>query len=231
MKEQIPRGENTADVVILTIREERLEVLLVRRGKPPFEGMLAIPGGYLEPGENLWQAAERELQEETALDGMTPHLELVGVYSDPGRDPRGRVVSTAFVAMMPDPPVAQAGGDAAATQWLPVDMALKEPLAFDHRVILADAVDKAGRSLEQSTAAVAFCNEEFTISELRRVYEIVWGTKLDPGNFHRKVTRIDGFIERTGGATMRDGGRPAALYRAGARKWLPPSIPRPEVSA
>ncbi|WP_112138290.1 NUDIX domain-containing protein [Glycomyces dulcitolivorans] len=231
MSERQPRGENTADVVILTIREERLEVLLVRRGKAPFEGMLAIPGGYLEPGEDLWQAAERELQEETALDGLTPHLELVGVYSDPGRDPRGRVVTAAFVAMIPDPPVARAGGDAAATQWLPVDKALKEPLAFDHRLILADAVTKAGDSLALSTSATAFCREEFTVSELRRVYEIVWDCKLDPGNFYRKVTKIDGFIESTGGKTTRDGGRPAALYRAGARKWLPTSIPRPEASA
>jgi 8-oxo-dGTP diphosphatase len=231
MSERLPSGSFTADVVILTIREERLEVLLVRRGKPPFAGMLAIPGGYLEPGENLWQTAERELKEETALDGLAPHLELVGVYSEPGRDPRGRVVSGAFVAMIPDPPTARAGGDAAATQWLPVDEALKEPLAFDHRLILADAVDRTGKSFEQSTSALAFCRKEFTVSELRRVYEIVWGGKLDPGNFHRKVTRIQGFIERTGRTTVRDGGRPAELYRAGARKWLPPSISRPEIVA
>ncbi|MEU6248272.1 NUDIX domain-containing protein [Glycomyces sp. NPDC047010] len=231
MREMFPLVQLTADVVILTVREERLEVLLVRRGKPPFEGMLAIPGGYMEPGENLWQTAVRELREETALDGMVQHLELVGIYTDPGRDPRGQIASGAWVAMVPDPPVAKAGGDAAATQWLPIEEALEGPLAFDHKRILQDAVEKARRMLDQSTSAIAFCQEEFTISELRRVYETVWGVKLDPGNFHRKVTRIEGFVERTGGATTRDGGRPAGLYRAGARKWLPSSIPRPEVSA
>ncbi|NUQ89523.1 MULTISPECIES: NUDIX hydrolase [Glycomyces] len=231
MRDRSPLVQLTADVVILTVREDRLEVLLIRRGKAPFEGMLAIPGGYMEADENLWQTAIRELEEETSLDGMTPHLELVGVYTDPERDPRGQIASGAWVAMIPDPPVAKAGGDAAATEWLPVDQALKEPLAFDHKLILQDAVEKARQSLNQSTAAVSFCRKEFTISELRRVYEAVWGGKLDPGNFHRKVTRIDGFIEPTGETTTRDGGRPAALYRAGARRWLPPSIPRPEVSA
>ncbi|GAA1676846.1 NUDIX hydrolase [Glycomyces endophyticus] len=230
MRDLIPLVQLTADVVILTVRQE-LEVLLVRRGKPPFEGMLAIPGGYMEPGENLWQTAVRELQEETSLDGMAHHLELVGIYTDPDRDPRGQVASGAWVAMIPDPPVARPGGDAAATQWLPVEQALESALAFDHRVILHDAVERARRSLDQSTAAVSFCRKEFTVSELRRVYETVWGGKLDPGNFHRKVTRIEGFIERTGRTTTRDGGRPAALYTAGARKWLPPSIPRPEMSA
>ncbi|MEU5875393.1 NUDIX domain-containing protein [Glycomyces sp. NPDC047369] len=227
MQERLdPRPGNTADVVILTIREERFEVLLIRRGNPPFKGMLAIPGGYLEDGENLEATAERELKEETALEGMTPHLELVGVYSDPGRDPRGVVISAAYVAMIPDPPKAEAGGDAASTQWCTVERALAEPLAFDHSEILSDALAKASDLLETTTAATAFCKEQFTISELRRVYEIVWGVKLDPGNFHRKVTRIEGFIEPTGERTIRDGGRPAALFRTGPAKRI--YLPRPE---
>lgn len=218
-----------ADVVILSIRDHRLEVLLIRRGKPPFEGELAIPGGFLEEGENLLQAAERELREETALDGLSPLLEEVGTYSDPDRDPRGRVVSVVFVAMVPDPPLAQAGGDAAAAQWTPVDRALSEPLAFDHHRILSDAVDRARRLFEHTTAAAAFCQEEFTITELRRVYETVWRTPVDPGNFHRRVTRIEGFLEATGRTTTREGGRPAALYRAEKSQWLRTSLPRAEV--
>ncbi|WP_428831726.1 NUDIX hydrolase, partial [Glycomyces tenuis] len=127
------------------------------------------------------------------------------------------------------PPRAQAGGDAAAAQWLPVNRALGEQLAFDHHRILSDAVEHARRGLEYTTAATAFCGKEFTISELRHVYEIVWQTKLDPGNFHRKVTRIDGFLEPTGKTTGRDGGRPAALYRAGVRHWLQLPLSQPEL--
>lgn len=217
-----------ADIVILTIRKGDFEVLLVRRGNPPFAGDLALPGGFLEPGETVDEAAARELREETALSPGSARLEQVGIYSAPERDPRRRVVSSAYVAMVPDPPEARAGGDAAGTEWLPVEYALTEPLAFDHRCILTDAVEHARRQLEYTTAATAFCREKFTVAELRRVYEIVWRTKLDPGNFHRKVTRIEGFLEPTGETTSRDGGRPAALYRAGGRRWLQLPLARPE---
>ncbi len=129
--------------------------------------------------------------------------------------------------MVPDPPEARAGGDAAGTRWVGVDAVFAEDLAFDHRRILADAVEHARRQLEYTTAATAFCREEFTVAELRRVYEIVWQTKLDAGNFHRKVTRVGGFLEPTGETTSRDGGRPAALYRAGDRRWLQLPLSRP----
>jgi 8-oxo-dGTP diphosphatase len=216
-----------ADVVILTIREERFEVLLIRRGKEPFIGELAIPGGFVEPGETVEEAADRELREETAVWAREARLEQFGVYSEPNRDPRKRVVSVAFVAMVPNPPQEQAGGDAAAAQWIDVNQALGEQLAFDHHRVLADAVEHARRELEYTTAATAFCGEEFTVSELRHVYEIVWQRKLDPGNFHRKVTRTDGFLEPTGRTTGRDGGRPAALYRAGPRRWLQLPLSQP----
>ncbi|MCH7229472.1 NUDIX hydrolase [Glycomyces sp. L485] len=229
-EETAPAVFVAADIVILTIRRGDFEVLLVRRGKPPFKGELALPGGFLEPGETVDQAAGRELREETALWAKDARLEQVGVYSDPDRDPRQRVVSVAYAAMVPDPPEAAAGGDAADTQWISVERALNEPLAFDHRRILTDAVEHARRQLEYTTAATAFCREEFTVAELRRVYEIVWQTKLDPGNFHRKVTRIEGFLEPTGETTTRDGGRPAGLYRAGTRRWLQLPLSRPDRS-
>lgn len=217
-----------ADVVILTIREDRFEVLLIRRGKEPFIGELAIPGGFVERDETVDEAADREVREETSVWAKEARLEQFGVYSDPGRDPRKRVVSVAYVAMVPNPPQARAGGDAATAQWIAVDQALGERLAFDHHRILADAVEHARRQLEYTTAATAFCGKEFTISELRHVYEIIWQKKLDPGNFHRKVTRTEGFLEPTGRTTGRDGGRPAALYRAGARHWLELPLARPK---
>lgn len=227
MSEAPPLVHLAADIVILTIRRGAFEVLLVRRGSPPFEGGLALPGGFLEADETVDEAAARELREETGLSTEGALLEQVGVYSDPGRDPRRRVVSVAYVAMVPDPPEARPGGDAADARWIGVDAVFDETLAFDHRRILADAVEHARRQLEYTTAATAFCGEEFTVAELRRVYEIVWQTKLDAGNFHRKVTRIGGFLEPTGATTSRDGGRPAALYRAGARRWLQLPLSRP----
>lgn len=216
-----PHSFVAADVAILTIRDGALSVLLIRRANPPFKGQLALPGGFVEPDETVERAAARELFEETGIPKSASRLDSIGVYSEPDRDPRRRVVSVAFAALVPNPGESRAGGDAASTQWLPVDRALKEPLAFDHVEILERAVEHARRQLEYTTAATAFCREEFTIAELRRVYEIVWETKLDPGNFHRKVTRIEDFLRPTGETTARDGGRPAALFTAGSLKRLP----------
>ncbi|GAA2259419.1 NUDIX domain-containing protein [Glycomyces scopariae] len=216
-----PTSYVAADIVILTISGGEFRVLLIERGKAPFAGRLALPGGFLEDDETVDDAAARELFEETGFAVGESLLERVGVYSEPDRDPRRRVVSVAYAALVPGPPPTRAGGDAAETAWLPVDEALKEPLAFDHSRILGDAVAHARRHLEYTTAATAFCPKEFTIAELRRVYEIVWRTSLDPGNFHRKVTRIEGFLVPTEETTTRNGGRPAALYTAGPLKWLP----------
>jgi 8-oxo-dGTP diphosphatase len=216
-----PHSFVAADVAILTIRDGVLSVLLIRRGNPPYQGMLALPGGFVEPDETVERAAARELFEETGVPKSASRLESIGVYSKPDRDPRRRVISVAFAALVPNPGASRAGGDAASTQWMPVDRALKEALAFDHIDILKSAVEHARRQLEYTTDATAFCAEEFTIAELRRVYEIIWETKIDPGNFHRKVTRIEDFLQPTGDTTTRDGGRPAALYTAGTLKRLP----------
>jgi 8-oxo-dGTP diphosphatase len=220
-KRAVSRIFIAADMAILTIRDGALAVLLIRRGQSPFEGRRALPGGFLEDGETIEDAAARELLEETGLPAGETFLELIGVYSEPDRDPRKRVVSAAFAALIADVPLTQAGGDAAATEWVPVHRAVKEEMAFDHSRILGRALEHARRRLEYTTAATAFCGKEFTVAELRRVYEIVWETTLDPGNFHRKVTRVPGFLEPTGRTTTRDGGRPAALYTAGELTWLP----------
>lgn len=219
-----------ADVVILTIRDGRFAVLLVERGTPPFEGRLALPGGFLEAGETVDQAAARELEEETGLDPSKARLEQIGVYSEVDRDSRGRIVSVAFSAMVPDAASPSAGGDASAARWVPVDRALGEPLAFDHDRILRRAVEHARHQLEHTAAAAAFCGEEFTVSELRHVYEAVWGATLDPGNFHRKITKINGFLESTGRTAVREAGRPALLYRADAKGRLDVPLPIPRTA-
>ena len=209
----------TADLADFTVREGRLRVLLVRRGQEPYAGKWALPGGFLLPDESAEQAALRELAEETGLseDGIAGlHLEQVRTYSEPGRDPRMRVVSVAFAALLPDLPEPRGGGDAAEARWVPVD---GEPaLAFDHGRILADARRRIGDKLEYTALAMAFCPPEFTLGELLQVYETVWGVTLDRPNFRRKVLAAEGFVEPVGGELRRTGGRgkPAALYRAGS---------------
>jgi 8-oxo-dGTP diphosphatase len=213
----------TADLVILTVRDDRLHVLLVERANEPYQGRAALPGGFLRDDETLDDAARRELAEETAM-GERLHLEQVGAYSAPDRDPRGRVVTVSYLAIAPSLPVPTAGSDARAAHWAPVEEV--PPLAFDHDEILADALERARNKLENTTLATAFCADTFTIGELRRVYEVVWGTPLDPRNFNRKVTSTEGFVVPTGETRSPETGRPAALYRQGPATTLHPAILR-----
>jgi ADP-ribose pyrophosphatase YjhB (NUDIX family) len=215
------------DLVVLTVQEGRLRVLLVQRGIPPFEGAWALPGGFVLAEEDLAEAAARELREETGVPADLGHLEQLATFGAPGRDPRGRVVSVAYLALLPDPPVASAGSDAASAAWWPVD-GLDAPLAFDHDQVLSVGVERARAKLEYTSLAAAFCAPEFTVAELRAVYEAVWGTALDPRNFHRKVTTATDFLVPTGASTSGDRGRPAALYRRGSAALLYPPMMRPE---
>ncbi|NUO41627.1 MAG: NUDIX hydrolase [Streptomyces sp.] len=218
----------TVDLAVLTLREGALHVLLVERGQEPYAGHWALPGGFVLPDESAETAARRELAEETGLfDVSGLHLEQLRTYSEPGRDPRMRVVSVAFAALLPDAPEPHGGSDAADARWVPYDQA--RPLAFDHDRILADAHERVGAKLEYSRLATAFCPAEFTLGELQQVYETVWGTTLDRPNFRRKVLATPGFVEQVPGAAKLTGGRgkPAALYRAGSATALHPPLLRP----
>lgn len=241
----------TVDVVALTIRDAELQVLLVRRGEQPFLGSWALPGGFVRPrtgpdgeraDEDLAQAAARELAEEAGPRLRPTHLEQLGSYGTPGRDPRMRVISVAYLAFAPELPEAAPGTDAADARWVPVnDLGLSgrtgtqrpgttRPLAFDHAQILADGVERARSKLEYTPLAAAFVRTPFTISDLREVYETVWGEKLHAGNFHRKVLSVPGFVESTGGTTETGGprgGPRAKLYRRGDAALLHPAILRP----
>jgi 8-oxo-dGTP diphosphatase len=223
-----PQVAVTVDLVVLTLRNEQLCALVVRRGQAPFKGRWALPGGFVQPHEDLDAAAVRELQEETGLPAGSVHLEQLASYGEPRRDPRMRVITIAYLALAPDLPAPVAGGDAAHARWQPIDELLTPPtrLAFDHTGILTDGVDRARAKLEYTPLAAAFCAATFTVAELRRVYEIVWGTDLDPRNFHRKVTKTAGFLSATGQTTTRDGGRPAQLYRRGETDQLSPPMLR-----
>ncbi|KRV51446.1 DNA hydrolase [Wenjunlia vitaminophila] len=231
----------TVDLVVLTVREHVLSALVVRRGEPPFQGRWALPGGFVRADEDLAAAAARELAEETGLRAQSPgssggpgaHLEQLATFGDPQRDPRMRVVSVAHLVLAPDLPAPRAGGDARSARWAQVGELLGSgdgsALAFDHAQILAEGVERARAKIEYSSLATAFCPPSFTVGELRRVYEAVWGVALDPRNFHRKVTGTPGFLVPTGGTTTRQGGRPAQLFRAGGATVLNPPMLRPEV--
>jgi 8-oxo-dGTP diphosphatase len=217
------------DLIILTIRQDRLHVLLIERGKEPFEGRLALPGGFVRAGEDLWDTAVRELAEETGIDGGKLHLEQVRTYAHPDRDPRGRIASVAYLAIAPDLPIPVAGTDAATAHWEPVDddRLSRGWLVFDHDVLLRDAIERARNKLEYSPLATAFCQDLFTISDLRAVYEAVWGVQLDPRNFHRKVTGVKDFVKATDERRVPPTGRPAMLYERGTAPLLHPAMLRP----
>jgi 8-oxo-dGTP diphosphatase len=213
----------TVDLVVLTVRDGEMQVLLVRRGCEPFLDQWALPGGFVLAEEDLSAAARRELAEETGLAGPGGHLEQLASYGTPDRDPRGRVVTVAYLALLPDLPVPKAGTDAADAEWRPVG---RDGLAFDHDRILADGVERARSKLEYTPLAAAFCPPEFTIAALRQVYEAVWGETLDPRNFHRKATSTPEFVVPTGRSTEGEPGRPARLYRRGEATLLNPPILR-----
>jgi len=210
----------TVDVVVLTVADRMLQVLLIRRGVPPFEGMWAIPGGFKRPAETLDQAAKRELAQETGIDGARLVTQF-GAYGDPGRDPRMNVVTIAYLAVLPQVAGIVAGSDAASAALVPVPEALgsRFEFAFDHARIVRDAVERVRRDLDLTGGATAFVGRTFTLAELRAVYEAVWGVRLDGANFRRRVVAEEGWVIPTGRHVQpgASGGKPAELFRPGPR--------------
>jgi len=204
-----PRPALTVDIVIFTLLEDRLQVLLVQRAEDPFQGYWALPGGFVNMDESLESAAARELAEET--DVQDAYLEQLYTYGDPGRDPRGRVVSVAYYALISsEAPVRFEGGsDASRASWFPVGEL--NSLAFDHAEIIAYAIRRLRYKLEYSAVGFELLPDYFTLSEIQLTYEMILGEQLDKRNFRRRILG-SGIIEPT--TQMRTGeGRPARLYR------------------
>ncbi len=207
------------DIVIFTISAQAkvasaLEVLLVRRGIPPFRGRWAIPGGFVLGKESLQEAALRELQEETGVRDV--YLEQLYTFGDPGRDPRGRVVSVAYFALVAaDQRPLAAGSDAAEARFWP--MSELPPLAFDHGRILSYALDRLRNKLEYTTVGFQLLPATFTLSELQRVYEAILGRALDKRNFRRKLGLLE--ILTPLNEYRASGRRPAQLYRFSQRQF------------
>lgn len=221
---QHPWAYVAVDVVVLTIRDRQLQVMTIRRAIAPGQGGPALPGGFVRLDEDLEAAARRELREETGLE--VDYLEQVRTYGAPGRDPRARTFAVLYLAVMADLPDGAAGTDASAASWVPVDELLAVDLPFDHHEMLVDAVERARAKLEYTPIAASFCRAAFTIGDLRRVYEIVWGKRLNPANFARKVQSVEGFVVETGDVVSEGRGRPAKTFTRGDVTRLHPPLRR-----
>ena len=203
-----PHPAVTTDVVIFTLAEDALKVLLVRRANPPFQNQWALPGGFVEIGEDLEVCALRELKEETGVTGV--FLEQLYTFGAPERDPRERVITVAYYALVPiDRLRLRSASDAREVAWFRCDGL--PGLAFDHADIVRMAQQRLSAKLQYSTLALQFMPERFTLGELQRVYEIILGEPQDKRNFRKRVLTYD-CIEDTGTERRNGNHRPARLY-------------------
>ena len=206
------------DVVIFAVKAGRLRVLLIKRGVPPFLGRWAVPGGFLREGEGLDAAARRELKEETGVSEV--FLEQLYTFGEPARDPRGRVLSVAYFALLPseaaEAAAPAAGGDAAEAAWF--DAFDPPPLAFDHAAILDYARQRLRWKLDWTTAGFGLVPKRFTLTELQRAFEAALGRAIDKRNFRRKVTAL-GVLKATKEKREEGLPRPARLYEFSAERF------------
>ena len=220
----------TVDLAIFTLREGKLAILLVERAGHPFKGSWALPGGFVGPAEDLVDAAVRELSEETGVGVFGGHLEQLRTYASPDRDPRMRVASVAHVAFAPNLAEPRAGSDAASARWFDMDALSGLDLAFDHAVIVADALERVRSKLEYTTLATSFVAEPFSLDQLYAVYTAVWGGPPHLHDWQRRVIATDGFVRLAEGQTCVAGAPGRALYRRGAGTTLQPAMLRPPVA-
>ena len=206
---EYPHPAVTTDIVIFTIRDNQLKLLQIMRGGEPYKGHWALPGGFVQLDESLEEGARRELAEETGISGV--YLEQLYTYGAVERDPRERVITVAYYALIAsDKIVLQAATDAEAVGWFSMDEL--PSLAFDHKNIVADAHQRLVAKLDYSTIAFQFMSNVFTLSELQNVYEIILREEMDRRNFRKWVLALDQ-IEETGDERRVGAHRPAKLYR------------------
>ena len=199
----------TVDVTVFGLMESRLAVLLVQRGLEPFAGWWALPGGFVEMAEGLEDAARRELAEEA--DVRPASMEQIGAFGTPDRDPRDRVVSVAFWALVrPDKHRPTAGTDASAAAWHPIERL--PPLAFDHSEILDAGLGRLRARAWSDGVGAELLDEPFTLAELQTAYEALFQKPLDKRNFRRRMLEL-GVLRDTGAQRLAGRHRPAQLYQ------------------
>jgi len=206
---EYPHPAVTTDIVIFTIRQDELKVLLIKRALSPFQGEWALPGGFVQIDEDLEAGARRELAEETGVRDV--YLEQLFTFGEPHRDPRERVITVAYYALIPSDKIElRAASDAEGVSWFGLNE-LPE-LAFDHAGILDMAHRRLVAKLDYSTIAFQFMPVSFTLGELQQVYELISREPIDKRNFRKKILSL-GQIEGTGGERREGPHRPAKLYR------------------
>jgi 8-oxo-dGTP diphosphatase len=203
----------TVDIVAFALQGDQLQVLLVQRKFEPFAGRWALPGGFVLQDEGLDEAAHRELLEETGVQG---YLEQLYSFGRPGRDPRGQVVTIAYLALLDHVPTPTADTDAADSRWFPVKS--RPELGFDHQEIIDYAVERLRNKFEYTAASFSLLPARFMLSDLQRAYEAVLERPLDKRNFRKKMLSLD-ILVATGALQQRGISRPGELYEFSAEKF------------
>lgn len=199
----------TVDVLVFTIQNELLKITLVKRGVKPFLGMWAIPGGFIRKGETLEDAAIRELAEETGVKNV--YLEQLYTFGDPKRDPRGRVVTVSYFALIPSDSIKfKPTTDVTQAEWFEIDNL--PALAFDHKKIVDYALERLRSKIEYSNIVHGLLPKKFRLSTLQKVYEVILAEKLDKRNFIKKMSSL-GLLISTGEKELKGAHRPAMLYQ------------------
>lgn len=209
----------TVDIVILTVKENDLRMLLVKRKYDPFKGCWAIPGGFVQRGESLEKAALRELNEETGVSDV--YLEQLYTFGAPERDPRGRVITAAYFSLVDSTKLKlKATTDVSEVKWFSM-YALPEKLAFDHKQILEYALQRLRYKLEYTTVGFQLLPKKFTLTELQRLYEIILSKKLDKRNFRKKINSLN-LLKPLNETKMEGVHRPARLYSFKSKAFILP---------
>jgi len=217
-------------VITFVILDKNLQTLLSQRSHGPFRDAWAIPEQKIELNEDLHETALRELSGKVSDPMARIQLEQLGAYGSPERDPRGRTVTVAFWTVIPNFEKFTDVNDLLDVQPIKVsdieNGSLK--MAFDHNEIFADAIENLRSKMESTSVAANFFDSPFTLSEFRNVYEAAWKTKINAGNFQRKIQQTENFLIPTGEKAPPDssGGRPADLFLKGLEKKLDPPLKR-----
>lgn len=204
----------TVDLLVFTVDRDDLKIILVKRGIEPFKNMWALPGGFVGIGETLEAAAKRELYQETGVEDV--YLEQLYTFGDPKRDPRTRVITVSYFALIPSENIKlHPTTDVSDAKWFSIKKLPK--LAFDHEKILRYGVERLRSKVGYSNVVFGLLPKKFRLSELQKVYEVILGQNLDKRNFRKRMLSL-GLLKSTGKKEVEGAHRPAMLYEFKSRE-------------